>query len=118
MVSNVSTPVPIYGIDARDLKEVNGREGKDGVPSDTPNEQVYQISSDPSAATKGGLEGQRKSEGGDQGTGTEYEWPPETPVEHTLEAEHTDGGAREPMRSEGSRGTGEHSCRWWYSCLC
>ena len=112
MVSNVSTPVPIYGIDARDLKEVNGQEGEDGVPSDTPNEQVCQISSDPSAATKGGPEGQRQSEGGDQGTVTEYEWPPETPVEHALEAERTDEDAHEPMRSEGSRGNGKHSCRW------
>ena len=112
MVSNVSTRVPIYGSIAHNLKEVYGREGEGEVPSNSPNDQLYQISSDPSAAAKMEPEGQLQCEGGDRGTVTE--WPPETPVEHALEAERTDEDAHDTMQSGGSRDTGKHSCRWWY----
>ena len=116
MVSHVSTPVSIYGSIAHNLKEVHEREGEGEVPSDTPNEQLIQISSGPSAAAKREPAGQLQCEGGDRGTVTER--PPDATIEHALEAERTDEDAHDTMRLGWPGGTGKHSCRWWYFGLC
>ena len=102
----------IYGTIARNLKEIHGQEGEGEVPSDTPNEQLCQIFSDPSAAAKREPEGQRQYEGGNRGTVTER--PPETLIEHALEAERTDEDTHDTVRLAGSRDTGKHLCRSWY----
>ena len=103
MVSHVSTPVSIYGSIAHNLKEVHEREGEGEVPSDTPNEQLCQISSGPStAASLREPAGQLQCEGGDRGTVTER--PPDATIEHALEAECTDEDAHNTMRLGGTQG--------------